>query len=69
MNPKKASTGARRDEEWVPSHTGEVELNKMEEAGVLPDCVTTGWWSASSEPYPMPHTDEAVVFETTFGTD
>ena len=40
-NPKKAVTGASRDKEWVPSLMGEKELNKMVEAGVLPDCVTT----------------------------
>ena len=66
MNPKKASTGARRDEEWVPSHTGEVELNRLVEAGVLPDRVTAGWQPALGEPYTMPHTDEVVVFEDYF---
>ena len=27
--PKKAATGASRDEEWVPSKMGEAELNRM----------------------------------------
>ena len=63
-NPKKTSIGVSRDEEWVPSCTGEAELNRMVEVGVLPDRVTTGWWPASCEPFPMPHTDEVVVFES-----
>ena len=66
VSPKKAKTRARRDEEWVPSRTGETELNRLVEAGVLPDHVTAGWWPASGEPFPMPHTDEVVVFEYYF---
>ena len=62
-SPKKASAGASRDEEWVPSRTGEAKLNRLVEVGVLLDRVTTRWWPASGEPFPMPHTDEAVVFE------
>ena len=65
-NPKKASIRASRDEEWVPSHTGEAELNRLVEAGVLPHRVTAEWWPASSENFPMPHTDEVVVFEDYF---
>ena len=65
-NPKKASAEVRHDEEWVPSRTGEVELNRMVEAGVLPNRVTVGWRPASGEPYPMPHTDKVVVFEDYF---
>ena len=45
---------------------GEAEINRMVEAAVLPDRVTTGWWPANSEPYPMPHTDKAIVFEDYF---
>ena len=41
-NPKKASTGVNHDEEWVPSRTGEAELDRLVEVGVLPDHVTTG---------------------------
>ena len=42
-NVKKAATGMSRDKERVPSLMGEMELNEMVEAGVLPDRVTTGW--------------------------
>ena len=67
MNPKKASpkkvgAGASCDEEWVPLRTGEAELNRLVEVSVLPDYVTAGWRPASGEPFPMPHTDEVVVF-------
>ena len=71
MNPKKASpkkVGARasRDEEWAPLRTGEVELERLVTACVLPDRVTAGWRPASGEPFPMPNTDEVVVFEDHF---
>ena len=65
-SPKKAGAGASRDEVWVPSRTGEAELERLVEAGVLPDHVTTGWRPASGEPFPMPNTDEAIVFEDYF---
>ena len=65
-SPKKASGETRRDEEWVPSRTGEAELNRLVEAGVLPDRVTVGWQPALGEPFPTPHTDEVVVFEDYF---
>ena len=69
-NPKKATAGASHDNEWVPSHMGEAEINRMVEAeinrmvevGILLGRVTTRWWPANGEPYPMPHTDEAIVF-------
>ena len=38
----------------------------MVEAGVLHDRVTAGWRPALGEPFPMPHTDEVVVFEDYF---
>ena len=66
MKLKKAATIASRDEEWVPSRMGEVEINRMVEAGVLSDRSTAGWRPASGEPFPMPHTDEVVVFEDYF---
>ena len=65
-SPKKASGRVNRDEEWVPSCMGVVELNRMVEVGILPDRVTTGWRPASGEPFPMPHTDEVIVFEDYF---
>ena len=63
---KKASTGANRDEKWVPSRTGEAKLNRLVEAGILLDNITVVWRPALGEPYPMPHTNEAVVFEGYF---
>ena len=65
-SPKKAGAAASQDEEWVPSRTGEMELERLVEAGVLPDRITARWWPASGEPFPMPNTDEAVVFEDYF---
>jgi len=54
------------DKEWVLSLMRETKLNEMVEAGVLPDQVTAGWHPADGEPYPMPHTDDVVVFEYYF---
>ena len=65
-NPKKATIGTSRDKEWVLSLMGEAELNKMVEAGVLPDRVTVGWRPTDGEPYPMSHTDKVIVFEDYF---
>ena len=65
-SPKMASAEARRDEEWVPSRMGESELNRLVEAGVLPDRATAGWRLALGEPFPTPHADEVVVFEDYF---
>jgi len=65
-NPKKAAAGANRYNEWVLSVMGEVEINRMVEEGVLLDRVTARWWPASGEPFPMSHTDKAVVFEDYF---
>ena len=65
-SPKKAGAGASRDKEWMPSCTGEAELDRLVEASVLPDRVTTESWLASGEPFPMPHTNEVVVFEDYF---
>jgi len=65
-SPKKADAMAPRDEEWVPSQTGEAELNRLVEADVLPDRVTTKWRPALGESFPTPHTDEAVVFKDYF---
>ena len=64
--PRKVATGASCDEEWVSSKTGAADLNRMVAAGVLLDHLTTGWQPASGEPFPTPHTDEAVVFEDYF---
>ena len=63
---KKAATRVSHDKEWVPPLMGEMDLNKMVEAGILPDCVTAGWFPADGEPYPMPHTNELVIFEDYF---
>ena len=66
VKPKKAAARANRDEEWVLSKMGEAELNGMVAAGVLLDRVTVEWRLATDEPFPTPHTDEAVVFEDYF---
>ena len=66
VKPKRTATVASRDEEWVPSRTGEAELDRLVEVGVLPDRVTAGWRPTSGEPFPMPNTDEVVVFEDYF---
>ena len=66
MKPKKTVAVASHDEEWVPSRMGEVEINRMVEAGILSDRSTVGWRPASGEPFPMPHTDEVVVFKDYF---
>ena len=65
-SPKKASAKIWRDKEWVLSRTGEAELNRLVEAGILPDRAIARWRPAPSEPFPMPHTDEVVVFEDYF---
>jgi len=64
--PRKEAAGASRDKEWVPSKMGEAELNRMVATGVLPDRVPARWWLASGEHFPVPHTDEAIVFEDYF---
>ena len=66
VKPKKAAAEASHDEEWVPSKMGEAELNRLVEVGVLPDRTTARWRPALGEPFPMPHTDEVVVFEDYF---
>ena len=63
---KKAAAKTSHDKEWVPSLMGETELNEMVEAGILLDHITIEWRSTDGEPYPMPHTDELVVFEDYF---
>ena len=50
----------------MSSRTGEAKLNRLVEAGVLPDHATAGWRPALGEPFPTPHTDEVVVFEDYF---
>jgi len=63
---KKVNTEASHDKEWVSSRTGEGKLNRLVEVGVLPDRVIARWRLALNEPFPMPHTNEAVVFEDYF---
>ena len=58
-NPMKATARASRDNEWVLSLKGEMKLNGMVEAGVLPNRVTAGWHPAVGELYLMPHTDKS----------
>ena len=66
VGPKKAGAGASRDEEWVPSCMGKAELERLVEAGVLPDRITAGWRPANGEPFLMPNTDEVVVSKDYF---
>ena len=66
VSPQKASAKIRCYEEWLSSRMGEAELNRLVEVGILPDRVTAGWWPTLDEPFPMPHTDEVVVFEDYF---
>ena len=65
-NPKKAAVGASCDNEWVSSLMGEAEIKRMVEVAILLDRVTIGCRPANGEPYPMPHTDEAIVFKDYF---
>ena len=65
--PKKATTGASRDNEWVTSNMGEADINRMVEVGVLSDRVIAEWWPASGEPFLMPHTDKVVVLRIISG--
>jgi len=41
-NTKKVADGASHDKEWVLSLMGEMELNEMVEAGILPNRITAG---------------------------
>ena len=50
----------------MSSKMGEAELNRMVAVDILPDRITSGWRPARGEPFPTPHTDEAVVFEDYF---
>lgn len=68
MAPKKKSAAARKesgkircDKEWRPSTIGEADL--LVEVGLLPDMETAGWRPAKGELFPMPNSDEQVVFE------
>ena len=65
-SPQKTGAVAQCDKEWVSSRTGEAELNRLVEAGVLPDRATAGWRPTLDESFATPHTDEAVVFEDYF---
>ena len=49
VKPKKAAVVASHDKEWVPSRMGEAKINRMVEAGILLDRVTTGWRPASQQ--------------------
>ena len=65
-NTKNTVAGVIHDEEWVSSLMGEMELNGMLEAGILPDGVTVRWRPTNGEPYPMPHTNKVIIFEDYF---
>lgn len=63
---KKAPKPVRLDEEWSPSVMDKPALEKLVEAGLLKDEGTAGWRPAAGELYPMPNTNELVVFEGFF---
>ena len=65
-SPKKVAAGISHDKEWVASIMGETAMNFLVEAGVLTDQATTEWRPAVGEPFPMPNTNELVVFEDFF---
>jgi len=50
VKPKKAAAIASHDEEWVSLRTGEAELDRLVEAGVLADRVTVGCGQPAMSP-------------------
>ena len=53
-------------EEWVQSVCDERAHNNLEVLEILPDSVIAGWRLAVGENFPMPHSNELVVFEDYF---
>ena len=60
---KKVLEESSHDKAWVPSTMSEYKLDHLVEAGVLPDHEIAGWRPAAGEPFPMPHTNELVIFK------
>jgi hypothetical protein len=63
---KKAVREINCDKEWVRSVSDETTLNNLVVHGVLPDRATAGWCLAAGENFPMPYSDELVVFNDYF---
>jgi len=63
---KKATCGICRDKEWVRFINSEAALNQLVVHGMLPDRVMVRWCPMASEDFPMPRTDELVMFEDYF---
>jgi hypothetical protein len=53
-------------EEWTWSISSEAVLNILVVHGMLPDRATAGWRPVNGEEFPIPCTDELVVFEDYF---
>ena len=73
MAPKRNHSGSRwaprkvnRAEEWVQYVSDERELKNLVVLRILLDRVTVGWCLVVGENFPMPHSDELVVFEDYF---
>jgi hypothetical protein len=52
--------------QWEPSLTTQESLERLVAAGVLPEQAVAEWRVPTGDAYPMPRTDEAVVFEGYF---
>ena len=63
---KKVAQEVSHFEGWVWSISNEVVLNNLVVHGVLPDRATVGWRPAAGEDFPIPHTNELVMFEEYF---
>ena len=63
---RRAPREVNRAVEWVQSVSNERALNNLVVLGILPNKVTTGWCLVVGENFPMPHSNELIVFEDHF---
>jgi hypothetical protein len=56
----------RLDQEWQRSSMMEKNILVLVAKGILPDRATAGWRPSNGEPYPMPNTNEVIVFADYF---